>query len=142
MKIQALCPFKAVEKIVDANRQHVDILLAEIHAEATSEKVAFGWNFDGQVSGIVGTHTHVQTADERILPKGTGYITDLGMCGAHESVIGREIAPVLYSTKYGMPQKLEIATKDVRLNGVLLVIDTNSGMTTKISRFSEKSGNV
>jgi metallophosphoesterase (TIGR00282 family) len=138
MKIFGGCPISALERVMQKNRAGVDIFIAEVHAEATSEKIALGWFLDGKVSAIVGTHTHVQTADERILPKGSGYITDLGMCGAHESVIGREISPVLYSMRFGMPQKLEIATKDVRLNGVILTIDCFSGLCKKISRFSEK----
>jgi metallophosphoesterase (TIGR00282 family) len=138
MKIHASCQFEAMERILQANAGDVDILLAEIHAEATSEKIAFGWNFDGKVAGIVGTHTHVQTSDERILPNGTAYITDLGMCGPHESVIGREILPVLHSMKLGMPQKFEIASNDIRLNGAILTIDSHSGLATKIVRFSER----
>ncbi|MDR2779041.1 MAG: TIGR00282 family metallophosphoesterase [Puniceicoccales bacterium] len=138
MKIHASCPFEAMERILQNNGGDVDILLAEIHAEATSEKIAFGWNFDGKVTGIVGTHTHVQTSDERILPNGTAYITDLGMCGPHESVIGREILPVLHNMKFGMPQKFEVASNDIRLNGVILTIDSHSRLATKIVRFSER----
>jgi calcineurin-like phosphoesterase len=138
MKIHASCPFEAMERILQDNGSSVNILLAEIHAEATSEKIAFGWNFDGKVTGIVGTHTHVQTSDERILPNGTAHITDLGMCGPHESVIGREILPVLHSMKLGMPQKLEIASGDIRLNGIILTINSHSGLATKIVTFSER----
>lgn len=138
MKINAACPFGAVDRILKNHGATVDVFLAEIHAEATSEKIAFGWYFDGKVSAIVGTHTHVQTADERILPKGTAYISDLGMCGPHESVIGREILPVLHSIRLAMPQKFAVATGDVRLNGVIITVATDSGLAKKISRFSEK----
>ncbi|MDR1414044.1 MAG: YmdB family metallophosphoesterase [Puniceicoccales bacterium] len=138
MKINAFCPFAAAEQILRDSGPSVDVFLLEIHAEATSEKNAFGWNFDGKVAAVVGTHTHVQTADERILPKGTAYISDLGMCGSHESVIGREILPTIHRMKFSMPGKSEVATGDVRLNGALLTIDVNSGLARKITRFSEK----
>jgi metallophosphoesterase (TIGR00282 family) len=138
MKINAACPFEAAERILKSSGGNVDVFLAEIHAEATSEKIAFGWHFDGKVSAVVGTHTHVQTADERVLPKGTAYISDLGMCGSHESVIGREILPVLHSIRLGMPQKFAVATEDVRLNGAIIYVATSSGLAKKISRFSEK----
>jgi metallophosphoesterase (TIGR00282 family) len=138
MKIPASCTFEAVDGILRNFRESVDIFLLEIHGEATSEKVALGWNFDGKVSAIIGTHTHVQTADERILPKGTAYITDLGMCGPHESVIGREIFSILHAMRFGMPQRHDVATNDVRLNGAILTIDGNSGLALKIARFSEK----
>ncbi|MDR3143988.1 MAG: YmdB family metallophosphoesterase [Puniceicoccales bacterium] len=138
MKIDATCPVRAMENILRKRGNSVDIFIAEIHAEATAEKIAFGWNFDGRVAAIIGTHTHVPTADDRILPNGTAYVTDIGMCGPHASVIGRDISQVLQSIKYGMPQKFEVATDDVRLNGVLLTIDAASGLARKISRFSER----
>jgi metallophosphoesterase (TIGR00282 family) len=138
MKINAECPFGGVEKILRRSGGEVDVFLAEIHAEATAEKIAFGWHLDGKVAAVIGTHTHVQTADERVLPKGTAYITDLGMCGPHESVIGREILPVLHAMRTGMSQKFDVASNDVRLNGAILTIDLGSGRTKKIARFSEK----
>jgi metallophosphoesterase (TIGR00282 family) len=141
MKVNAACPFQTVDEILRSSGANVDVFLAEIHAEATSEKIAFGWNFDGKVAAVVGTHTHVQTADERILPKGTAYISDLGMCGPHESVIGREILPIIHRMKLSMPIKSEVATGDVRLNGALLTIDVESGLAKKITRFSEKCRN-
>jgi metallophosphoesterase (TIGR00282 family) len=137
MKIDASCPFRAIEKILGERGKSVQIVLVEVHAEATSEKIALGWNFDGRVTAILGSHTHVQTADERILPKGTAYITDLGMCGPHESVIGREIPQVLHTMKFCMPQRLEVATNDVRLHGVILTVDAATGLANRISRFSE-----
>ena len=130
-------PLFAAQRILSQHGQEVDIFLMEIHAEATSEKNALGWYFDGQVSGIVGSHTHVQTADERILPHGTAYITDLGMCGPHKSVIGRDISAVINTMKFAMPQHLEVATDDVRLNGALLTVDKSTGHATKIARFTE-----
>jgi metallophosphoesterase (TIGR00282 family) len=137
MKINASCPFKAVEKILKSG--DFDVLLVEVHAEATSEKIAMGWNFDGRVAAVIGTHTHVQTADERILPRGTAYITDFGMCGAHESVIGREIPQVLHAMKFSMPQRFEVAANDLRLNGVILTVDCKARTVKKISRFCEKT---
>ena len=138
MKIRADNPFESADELIKNHRNDVDVMLCEVHAEATSEKVAFGWNYDGTVSCVVGTHTHVQTADEKILPKGTAYITDLGMCGSYESVLGREIQDVVHSIRSGMPRKLEVANKNVMLNGIILYIDTSSGLATKITRFCEK----
>lgn len=138
MKIRANNPFESADELIKKYRNDVDVMLCEVHAEATSEKVAFGWNYDGTVSCVVGTHTHVQTADEKILPKGTAYITDLGMCGSCESVLGREIQDVVHSIRSGMPRKLEVANKNIMLNGVILYIDTSSGLATKITRFCEK----
>lgn len=138
MKIRADNPFESTDELIKNHRDDVDVMLCEVHAEATSEKVAFGWNYDGTVSCVVGTHTHVQTADEKILPKGTAYITDLGMCGSYESVLGREIQDVVHSIRSGMPRKLEVANKNVMLNGIILHIDTSSGLATKITRFCEK----
>ncbi len=139
MKINADSPFYATDRLIQQYRNDVDIMLLEMHAEATSEKIAFGWNYDGIVSAIVGSHTHVQTADDCILPKSTAYITDLGMCGAHESVLGREITPVLYSMKNSIPRKFEVATGDVRLHGVILSMDPSTGMAKKIVKFSERA---
>ncbi|HBA83445.1 MAG TPA: TIGR00282 family metallophosphoesterase [Verrucomicrobia bacterium] len=116
------------------------IVLVDIHAEATSEKVAMGWYLDGRVSAVVGTHTHVQTADERILPKGTGYLTDLGMTGPYDSVIGRDKESVLRKFVTGMPSKFDVATDDIRLNGVLLTVDEKTGRTTSIKRVQETIG--
>jgi metallophosphoesterase (TIGR00282 family) len=132
-------PFHCVDALLkrpDLGR----IILVDIHAEATSEKVAMGWYLDGRVSAVVGTHTHVQTADEQILPKGTGYLTDLGMTGPHDSVIGRDKTSVLQKFITGMPSKFEVATDDVRLNGVLITVDEKTGRTTSIKRVQEVIG--
>ena len=109
-----------------------------MHAEATSEKVALGWYLDGRVSAVFGTHTHVQTADETILPKGTGYITELGMCGPYRSVIGREIEQDLKMFITQMPMRLEVAREDARISGALFEVDPQTGKTLSLRRVHEK----
>ena len=138
MKIPATCPFKKLDEMLDKHRRMVDIFVSEIHAEVTSEKIAYGWYADGRADAIVGTHTHVQTSDEAILPKGTAYISDLGMCGAHKSVIGRDISAVIDSFVTGRKQRLEVAEEDVRLNGCIIDFDLSEKKVSKISRFSFK----
>jgi calcineurin-like phosphoesterase len=109
----------------------------DFHAEATSEKIAFARMLDGQVSAVVGTHTHVQTADEQIFPGGTAYLTDAGFTGPHESVLGREIEPVLKRFLTNMPQRFEVAKNRVLLRGAVIEIDNASGKAIKIQRVSE-----
>ncbi len=113
-------PFAVVDDLVDRARRETPFVLVDLHAEATSEKVAMGWHLDGRVTALVGTHTHVQTADARVLPGGTAYITDLGMTGPHESVIGvrREIAVKRFLT--GLPGRFEPASRDVRVQGAVV----------------------
>jgi metallophosphoesterase (TIGR00282 family) len=135
MKLQASCPFKKFDEMFAQHRASVNIFALEIHAEATSEKIACGWHADGRAGLIVGSHTHVQTADECILPNGTAYITDLGMCGAHKSVIGRDIHTVLENFIGGTRGKLIIADEDLRLNGCIIDFDRSSKRAVKISRF-------
>lgn len=132
------CPFEAARREVEKLRRETPIIFVDIHAEATSEKVALGWFLDGKVSAIFGTHTHVQTADERILPKGTGYITELGMCGPYHSVIGREIDAALHMFLTQMPSKLDVATEDARLSGAIFDIDAETGKTIAIRRVHER----
>ncbi len=100
-----------------------DAIIVEIHAEATSEKQAMGWYLDGRVTAVLGTHTHVPTADGRILPKGTAFMSDVGMTGPYQSVLGREIEPVVGKFLDGMPRRFEVATGDVRISGALIEID-------------------
>ena len=119
-------------------RQHTNIIFVDFHAEATSEKIAFARMLDGQVSAVVGTHTHVQTADEQIFPGGTAYLTDAGFTGPHESVLGREIHPVLQRFRTAMPQRFEVARNDVRLHGAVIEIDPASGKALAIERVAEK----
>ncbi|MEI6075646.1 MAG: TIGR00282 family metallophosphoesterase [Verrucomicrobiota bacterium] len=118
-------------------RQHTNIIFVDFHAEATSEKIAFARMLDGQVSAVIGTHTHVQTADEQIFPGGTAYLTDAGFTGPHESVLGREIHPVLQRFRTAMPQRFEVARNDIKLHGAIIEIDNTSGRAVKIERVSE-----
>jgi metallophosphoesterase (TIGR00282 family) len=128
------CPFRAVQAEVARLRKQTNIIVVDIHAEATSEKIAMGRFLDGQVSLVVGTHTHVATADEQILPKGTAYITDAGMCGPHDSVLGRDVSAVIKRFLSGMPQKLEVATGNVQLCGVIVDVNEETGLARSIER--------
>ncbi len=128
------CPFKAAQDALQDISSRAKIIIVDMHAEATSEKVAMGWFLDGKVSAVLGTHTHVQTADERILPRGTAYITDVGMCGPHDSVIGRKIEHVLHRFVTGMPVRFEVAEDNVRVQGVVVEIDEESGRAAAITR--------
>jgi len=127
-------PFDAVEQLVDEARARTPNVFIDIHAEATSEKILMGWFLDGRATAVCGTHTHVQTADERILPGGTAYITDVGMTGPHQSVIGRSIPKVLEATLTGMPQSFDVATGDVHMKGVLISFDAETGRASAIER--------
>src|SRR4030043_86297 len=115
----AECPYNAIDKVLPQLQQQADIIIVDFHAEATSEKIAMGYHLDGRVSCVFGTHTHVVTADEGILPKGTAYITDIGMTGAHDSVIGRSTESVLKSFRTNMPYSYQVATGDVKINGIV-----------------------
>jgi 2',3'-cyclic-nucleotide 2'-phosphodiesterase len=128
------CPFRAVDRELARLRQETKVLFVEIHAEASSEKIAFGWKFAGKASCVFGTHTHVQTADERVLPGGTAYITDLGMTGPYESVIGRDIQSVLFRFETLMHAPFVVATGDVRLAGALVTVESDSGQARGIER--------
>ena len=119
-------------------RQHTPIIFVDFHAEATSEKIAVARMLDGQVSAVVGTHTHVQTADEQIFPGGTAYLTDAGFTGPHESVLGREIQPVLARFRTSTPQRFEVARHDIKIQGALVEIDTASGRALNIRRVTER----
>ena len=129
-------PFRAADEIIAALRSQTPILFFDFHAETTSEKVAFGWHCDGRVSAVVGTHTHVQTADERVLPGGCAYITDAGMCGPENSVIGMDIEAVLARFRTQMPHRFVVADGPVRLCGVMIDIDERTGFATHIERIS------
>ncbi|UCG55590.1 MAG: TIGR00282 family metallophosphoesterase [Phycisphaerales bacterium] len=128
------CPYAAIDKILPKLQQQADIIIVDFHAEATSEKVAMGYHLDGRISCCFGTHTHVVTADEKILPGGTAYITDIGMTGAHDSVLGRKSKSVLKAFRTQMPVPFEIATGDVKLNGVLVTVDSNTKKAERIER--------
>ena len=130
------CPYNMMDKILPQLSQKADILVVDFHAEATSEKIAMGYHLDGRVGLCFGTHTHVVTADERIMPKGTAYITDIGMTGAHDSVLGRSVENVLKSFRTAMPYPFQIATGDVKLNGIRVTIDSNTKKAEHIERIS------
>jgi 2',3'-cyclic-nucleotide 2'-phosphodiesterase len=129
-------PFTVVLKEIEALRAKTKVIIVDFHAEATSEKMAMGWHLDGKVTLVVGTHTHVQTADERILPGGTAYMTDAGMTGPHDSVIGMEREPSIARFINGMPARYEPATGNPRLNGVIVSADDATGRATKVTRIS------
>jgi hypothetical protein len=129
-------PFEAALSLVEDLRKETPLILLDFHAEATSEKIAMGRMLDGKVSAVVGTHTHVQTADEQIFPGGTAFICDVGFNGAHESVLGREIRPVIRRFIDYMPQRFPVAKNLWRLNGVVIEIDNDSGKSTSIERLS------
>ncbi len=128
------CPFRVSEKEVEKLKEKTPVILVDFHAEATSEKVALGWFLNGKVSAVVGTHTHVQTADERILSGGTAYITDVGMTGPLASVIGirRQIALERFLTQ--VPVKFDVATEEIELQGVILEVDEQTGKSRSIER--------
>jgi 2',3'-cyclic-nucleotide 2'-phosphodiesterase len=130
------CPFNVSRSAIDQIRRQTQVILVDVHAEASSEKQALGWYLDGQVSAVIGTHTHVQTADERILPKGTAYITDVGMTGSHDSVIGSVPELALDRFLRQMPIRLEPALGNVRLCAVLMDIDEGTGRARTIQRLN------
>ena len=131
-------PLALVEEVVEAmHREGVRTILLDFHAEATSEKIAMGRALDGRVSLVVGTHTHVQTSDEQIFPGGTGYLTDAGMCGPAESVLGREIASVVWRFRTGLPTRFPVAKGPVRICGVIAGVDEESGHTVELKRVNE-----
>ena len=131
------CPFRAVDALLTKEPNMGKVILVDFHAEATSEKLAMGRYLDGRVSAVVGTHTHVQTSDEVILPKKTAYLTDLGMTGPKDSILGRDYASVMMKFITGMPSKFEIAEHNVALEGALIDVDEATGRARKITRVRE-----
>ena len=131
-------PFTLALGEVQRLREKTKIIFVDMHAEATSEKIAFARMLDGLVSAVVGTHTHVQTADEQIFPGGTAYLSDAGFTGPHESVLGREIEPVIERFLTNMPRRFEVAKERVMLHGALIEIDEASGTAVKIQRVAER----
>lgn len=127
-------PFAAVLREVESFGGRTRIIFVDFHAEATSEKQAMGWHLDGKVTAVIGTHTHVQTADDRILPGGTAYLTDAGMTGPHDSIIGTEREPALARFLTGLPSRFEPATENPRLHGVVIAVDEATGKATSIER--------
>ena len=137
MNAVADCPFRSIDDWLKKNASQCKMIVVDMHAEATSEKVAMGKYLEGRVSAVLGTHTHIQTADEAVSAKGTAYLTDLGMTGPCDSVIGRTTDAILTRFLTGMPTKFEIASGDVRLHGALLSLDPATGKALKIKRVEE-----
>lgn len=138
MKSVADCPFRAVDRVIEQLPEDVKIIVVECHAEATSEKVAMGWHLDGRVSIVFGTHTHIPTADERVLPQGTAYITDLGMTGPYDSILGRQKERVLGTMITTVPSPFGVATEDVRLCGLVVDVDPDTARAQSVERFCAK----
>jgi metallophosphoesterase (TIGR00282 family) len=132
MNMKADCPFQTADRLIEQLRPQADAIIVEIHAEATSEKQAMGWYLDGRVTAVLGTHTHVPTADATVLPKGTAFMCDVGMTGPYASVLGRAVEPIVARFIDGMPRRFEVATEDVRLSGALIEIDVSSANARKI----------
>ncbi|MGJ8676878.1 MAG: TIGR00282 family metallophosphoesterase [Akkermansiaceae bacterium] len=131
-------PFVDLEEEAKRLREEgVKVIFVDFHAETTSESIAMGWHLDGKVSAVVGTHTHVQTADEKILPEGTAHLTDAGMCGPDVSVLGRSVESVVWRFKTGMPTRFPVAKGQVRLCGVIVDVDEETGKALAIERYSE-----
>jgi len=131
-------PFRAADAILAKLPSHIKVIFVDMHAEATSEKVAMGWYLDGRVSAVVGTHTHIPTADETILPKGTAYQTDAGMTGPFDSILGVIRDDVIRRFLTQIPTKFESASLDARLNAVLIDVDSSTGKARKIERIERK----
>jgi len=132
------CPFRTAMAAVEELAKEAKVIIVDIHAEATSEKMALGWYLDGRASAVLGTHTHIQTADEKLLPRGTAYITDAGMTGPYDSVIGRRKEDVLERFLTQVPVRFEVADGDIQLHGALIGVDEASGKAVSITRVQEK----
>ena len=135
----ANCPFRAASEAIRQLARETRIIVVDMHAEATSEKVAMGWHLDGRVTAVVGTHTHVPTADARVLPGGTAYITDLGMTGPYTSVLGRDVGKVLHNFTTSMYAHFDVASEDVRLSGAVIEADPDTGKALSIERVEVKA---
>lgn len=130
------CPFRVADREIARLKEETPIVFVDFHAEATSEKAALGWYLDGRASAVIGTHTHVQTADERVLPGGTAYISDAGMTGAFDSVIGIRKEEAIQKFLTQLPVKFEVAKGNIRLNGVVVEVDELSGKALGIERIN------
>ena len=131
------CPFRCAAREIERLRMTTPMIIVDVHAEATSEKVALGWFLDGKVSCVFGTHTHIPTADERILPKGTAFLTDVGMTGPYDSVIGRKTDQILERFLTGMPVKSDVAEGNVQLRGLLVELDPKTGKASRVERLTK-----
>jgi len=133
MRYNVDCPFRALQKIVAEIKKETNIIFVDFHAETTSEKIAIGHFIDGDVTAVVGTHTHIQTADAKILPKGTAHITDLGMTGPYDSVIGQNKEKIIERFWTGLPVRFEVAQNEAHLCGVVVQVDLKTGLAKKIT---------
>jgi hypothetical protein len=131
------CPFQTVERILAELRERARVIVVDMHAEATSEKGAMAWTLDGRVTAVLGTHTHVQTADEGLLPQGTAFISDVGMCGPLDSVIGVKPDLAMRRFQTQMPTRFEPATGRAAVQGAVITVDPESGRATAIRRVNE-----
>ncbi len=138
MRYNVNCPFREASALIEKLKKETPVIIVDMHAEATSEKIALGFFLDGKVSALVGTHTHVQTADEKILPKGTAYITDLGMTGPQDSVIGQNKEEIIQRFLSSLPHKFAVAMEGTELHGVLLDIDEATGSARRIVRLQRR----
>jgi metallophosphoesterase (TIGR00282 family) len=140
MRYNVLCPFKALDEIIAQIKDKVSVIIVDMHAETTSEKVALGHFSDGKVSLVFGTHTHIQTADEKVLPQGTAYITDLGMSGPYDSVIGQDKQKIITRFLTSMPNKFEVAKAPGTVHGVVVKVDPKTGRAKGIARIQVAHG--
>lgn len=131
-------PFHALDQVIGQVREETPVIFVDVHAETTSEKIAVGRFLDGRVSAVVGTHTHVQTADEQVFPGGTAFLCDAGMCGPENSILGREIRPIIERFRTSMPMVFPIAKGDVLLNGAIVDVDALTGRALAIRRFQRR----
>jgi len=138
MRYNVDCPFRALEGIIAEIRPQTAVIVVDFHAETTSEKNAMGLFADGKVSAVIGTHTHIQTADEKILPQGTAYITDLGMTGPYDSVIGQNKDKIIQRFLTSMPMRFEVAKGDPQLHGAVISIDAETGRAQHIIRIQRQ----
>ncbi|KHF38656.1 TIGR00282 family metallophosphoesterase [Halalkalibacter okhensis] len=128
------CPFTKMDEILEEIKERTPYIFVDFHAEATSEKQAMGWYLDGRVSAVVGTHTHVQTSDERVLPKGTAFLTDVGMTGPYDGILGVEKEPVLHKFLTNLPARFEVAEGRAQLSGVVIDLDPKTGLAKSVKR--------
>ena len=143
MRDHLACPFKTAEVLLKVAKEQTDIVIIDMHAEATSEKIGLAYFLDGQVSAVVGTHTHVQTADERILPKGTAFISDLGMVGAYDAMLGLKKEPIIHHLLTQMPTRFVVETEGPMIMcGACIQIDTKTGKAERIERICLEDGGV
>jgi hypothetical protein len=132
------CPFQAIRDLLPELRQKAKVIIVDMHGEATSEKLAMGYFLGGKVSAVIGTHTHIPTADERIIDEFTAYITDVGMTGSFDSILGREKHQIIERFLTNMPSRFNLANSDVRMQGVLIEIDSDTGKALKIERIEHR----